>query len=47
MTQDADLEIFHTTASNTNKQQHAVGSDYIYTVVNGSQLTVYQTVDVR
>jgi len=34
MTQVAHLKIVHKTGSNKNKKQHAIGSEYIYTVVN-------------
>ena len=47
MTQDAHLKIFHETGSSTNTKQHAVGCEYIHTVVNGRQLTVYYTAGVR
>jgi len=41
MTLDAHLKIICNTGSSTNKKQHAVGGEYIHTVVTGRQLTVY------
>jgi hypothetical protein len=40
MTQDAHLKIICNTGSSTNKKQHAVGCEYLHTMVNGHQLTV-------
>jgi len=47
MTQDEHFKIVHKTGSSTNKTQHAVGCEYIQTVVNGHQLTLYQVVGVH
>jgi len=47
MSQDAHSKIIRKTGSSTNKKQHAVSCEYIHTVVNGCQLTVYRTVGVR
>ena len=46
MTQDAQWRMVHKTGSSTDKKQHAVGCEYIHTVVNGRQLTVYHTAGV-
>jgi hypothetical protein len=40
MTQSANVKIVHKTGSSMNKKQYAVGCEYIYTLVNGHQLTV-------
>jgi len=40
ITQDAHLKIVHDTRSSKNKMQHAIGCEYIHTVVNGGQFTV-------
>jgi hypothetical protein len=40
MTQDAHLNIVHKTGSSKNKNQHAVGCEYIHIKANGSHLTV-------
>jgi hypothetical protein len=40
MTQDAHLKIVCKTGSSKNQKQHAIGCEYIYTVVNGCQITV-------
>ena len=40
MTQDAYLKIVHMTASSKNTKQHAIGCEYIDTIVNGRQLTI-------
>jgi len=40
MTQDAHLKIICKTVSSTYKKQHAVGCEYIDTVVNGRHFTV-------
>jgi len=40
MTQDAHLKIIRKSGSSANKQQHAIGCEYIRTVVNGRHLTV-------
>jgi hypothetical protein len=40
MTQDPHLKIVRKTGSSKNKQQHAVGCEYILIVANGGQLTV-------
>jgi hypothetical protein len=42
-TQDAHLNMVCRTGSRTNKLQHAVECEYINTVVNGRQFTVYHT----
>jgi len=47
MTQYAHWKIVRTTGSSTNQKQHAFGWEYIHTMVNGRQLTVYCTVGVR
>jgi len=47
MTQDVHLKIVRNTGSSTNKKQHAVGCEYIHTVVNGRHLTVYHVACVR
>ena len=44
MTQDAHVKIVRETGRSTNKKQHAVSCEYIHTVVNGRQLTVYRAV---
>jgi len=46
MTQDPELNIIHKTGSTTNRKQHAVGCEYIHTVVNCGWLTVCHTPDV-
>ena len=46
MTQVAHLKIVHKTRSSTSKKQHAVGFEYIHTVVHGSQLTIFHAADV-
>ena len=46
-TQDAHLIIVRKTGSSTNKKQHAVGCEYIHTVVNGHQLTIHNVAGVR
>ena len=40
MTEDAHLKIICKTGSSMNKKQHAVGREYLHTMVNGRQLTV-------
>jgi hypothetical protein len=40
MTQDAHLKIVRKTGSSMNMKQHAVGSEYMYSVLNGRQITV-------
>jgi len=39
MTQDEHLRIVCKTGSSMNKKQHAVGCEYVHTVVNGRQWT--------
>jgi hypothetical protein len=46
MTQDAHLKIVRNTGSLKNKQQHAVGCEYIVIDENGGQLTLYHTAGV-
>jgi hypothetical protein len=40
MTQDAHLKIVRKTGSSKNKKQHAIGCEYMYSVVNGRQITI-------
>jgi hypothetical protein len=40
MPQYPPSKIFPKTGSSKNKKQHPIGRDYIYTVVNGHQITV-------
>jgi hypothetical protein len=40
LTEDAHLKIICKTGSSQNKKQHAFGCVYIYTVVNGCQITI-------
>jgi hypothetical protein len=40
MTQDANVKIIRKTVSCKNKEQHAVGCEYILIVANGGELTV-------
>jgi len=40
MTKDAHLKIVLKTGSSKNKKQHAVGCEYLHTVVNSLQLTI-------
>jgi hypothetical protein len=40
MTQHAHLKIVRKTGSSTNMKQHAVGCEYLHTMVNDRQLTV-------
>jgi hypothetical protein len=47
MTKDADLKIVRKTEYSTYMKQHAVGSEYLYTAVNGKQFTVKQMASVR
>jgi len=47
MTRHVHLKIVRKTGPSTNKKQPAVGCEYIYTVVNGHQLTVYHVAGVR
>jgi len=47
MTQDAHLKIVRKTGSSMNEMQHAVGFEFIHTVVNRHQFTVYHTAGVR
>ena len=46
MTQDANLKIGGKTNSRRNKDQHAVGCEYIHIDAIGGQLTVYGTAGV-
>jgi len=46
MTQDAHLKIVRKTGSSTNNTQHAVGCEYIDSVVNGRRLPVHNTAGV-
>jgi len=43
ITQDGHLKIIRKTGSSTNMKQHAVGCEYLHTMVNSGQLTVKQT----
>jgi hypothetical protein len=47
MTQDAHFIIVRKTGSSTNNKQHAVGCEYLHTMVNSRQLTVQQTAGVH
>jgi len=47
MTHDAHLKIIRKTGSSTNKKQHAVGCEFIHSLVNGHQLTGYHAAGVR
>jgi len=47
MTQDVHLKIVCKTGSSTNRNQHAVGCEYIHTVIHGHQSTVYHAAGVR
>jgi hypothetical protein len=40
MTQDAHLKIVRKISSSNNKEQHAIGCEYIYTVVNCHPITI-------
>jgi hypothetical protein len=47
MTQVAHFQIICKTASSTNKKPHVVECEYINTVVNGRNVTVYHVAGVR
>jgi len=47
MTEDAHLKIVCKTGSSTNKKQHAVGCQYLHTVVNSHQLTIKRIAGIR
>jgi hypothetical protein len=40
MTQDAHLKVVRKTGSSKNKKQHAIGCEYIYSVVNRHRINV-------
>jgi len=47
LTQDAHLKVVRKTGCSTNKKQHSVRCEYIHTVVNSRQLTIYHTAGVQ
>jgi len=47
VTQDAHFNIVRRTGSCQNTKQHAVECEFIHTVVNGRQLTVYHAAGIR
>ena len=47
MTHDTHLELVRKTGSSANQEQHAVGCEYLHTVVNGRQLTVYHAAGIH
>jgi len=47
LTQDAHFKIVHKTRSSKNKNQQAIGYEYIHTVVNGHQVTIKCAVGVH
>jgi len=47
MTQDADLKTVRKTGRSKNMKQSAIGYDYIHTMANGGQLTVWHTAGVH
>jgi len=47
MTQGAHLKIVRKTGSSTNRKHHAVRCEYIHSVVNHCQVTLYHTAGIR